>query len=41
MLEASADKRWQGNPDYEHYKANTPVLVPRFTKPQAQQSAQP
>jgi len=41
MLEASADKRWQGNPDYEHYKANTPVLVPRLTKPQAHQPIQP
>jgi len=41
MLEASADKRWQGNPSYEHYKANTPVLVPRLTKPQVHQPAQP
>jgi len=41
MLEASADKRWQGNPDYEHYKANTPVLVPRLTKPQAHHPVQP
>ena len=30
MLEASADKRWQGNAQYEAYKKSTPVLVPRF-----------
>jgi len=30
LLEASADKRWQGEPDYEHYKSSTPVLVPRL-----------
>lgn len=33
MLEASADKRWQGQADYEDYKQRTPVLVPRFSKP--------
>jgi steroid 5-alpha reductase family enzyme len=29
MLEARADERWGGNPDYEAYKASTPVLFPR------------
>ena len=29
MLEAKADKRWGGQPDYEAYKARTPVLIPR------------
>lgn len=29
MLEAKADKKWGGQPAYEAYKANTPVLVPR------------
>lgn len=33
MLEKSADKRWQGNQDYLAYKARTPVLIPRLTKP--------
>lgn len=33
MLEASADERWQGQANYEAYKQNTPVLVPRFSKP--------
>ena len=28
ILEASADQRWGGTPDYEAYKASTPVLVP-------------
>ena len=28
MLERSADKRWGGEPEYEAYKANTPVLFP-------------
>lgn len=41
MLEASADKRWQDNPDYEQYKAQTPVLVPRLTKPEIIQPLQP
>ncbi len=27
MLEAKADERWGGQPDYEAYKARTPVLV--------------
>lgn len=29
MLEAKADKKWGGQADYEAYKANTPVLIPR------------
>lgn len=34
MLEEKADERWGGNPDYENYKAHTPVLIPNpFKKP--------
>lgn len=29
LLEKSADKRWSGDADYEHYKATTSLLVPR------------
>jgi steroid 5-alpha reductase family enzyme len=29
MLERKSDERWGGQPDYESYKARTPVLVPR------------
>jgi steroid 5-alpha reductase family enzyme len=29
LLEDKADKRWGGQDDYEAYKRNTPVLVPR------------
>lgn len=29
MLERRADKKWGTEPDYEAYKASTPVLVPR------------
>jgi steroid 5-alpha reductase family enzyme len=29
MLEAKADERWGGQPDYEAYKAHTPVLLPK------------
>ena len=29
ILEKRADKRWAGQPDYEAYKARTPVLIPR------------
>jgi steroid 5-alpha reductase family enzyme len=32
MLEARADEKWGGQPDYEAYKANTPVLIPRRPK---------
>ncbi len=28
MLEKQADERWGGDPAYEAYKANTPVLIP-------------
>ncbi len=30
LLEQQADDRWGGEPDYEAYKARTPVLVPRL-----------
>jgi len=30
MLERKAEQKWGGNPDYEAYKANTPVLIPKF-----------
>ncbi len=29
MLEAHADSKWGGQADYEAYKSNTPVLIPR------------
>jgi steroid 5-alpha reductase family enzyme len=29
MLEKRADEKWGGQEDYEAYKANTPVLIPR------------
>ncbi len=29
LLEARADEKWGGQPDYESYKARTPVLLPR------------
>jgi hypothetical protein len=29
MLEKKADKKWGGQSEYEAYKANTPVLIPR------------
>jgi steroid 5-alpha reductase family enzyme len=29
LLEAKADDRWGGDEDYEAYKRNTPVLVPK------------
>ncbi|MDY6866974.1 MAG: DUF1295 domain-containing protein [Chloroflexota bacterium] len=32
MLENKADKRWGGQEDYETYKRNTPVLIPRSPK---------
>jgi len=32
MLERRADEKWGGQPAYEAYKANTPVLVPRPPK---------
>ncbi|MGB7964605.1 MAG: DUF1295 domain-containing protein [Propionicimonas sp.] len=30
LLEAKAERKWGGQPDYEAYKQNTPVLVPRL-----------
>jgi steroid 5-alpha reductase family enzyme len=30
LLEARADEKWGGQPEYQAYKAETPVLVPRF-----------
>lgn len=30
LLEAKADAKWGGRPDYEEYKRTTPVLVPRL-----------
>ncbi len=30
LLEAKADKKWGGQPDYESYKKRTPVLIPRL-----------
>lgn len=32
MLEAKADKKWGGQADYEAYKAQTPVLIPKISK---------
>lgn len=32
MLEARADRKWSGEPAYEAYKAQTPVLVPRLAR---------
>lgn len=29
MLERRSDEKWGGQPEYETYKANTPVLIPR------------
>jgi steroid 5-alpha reductase family enzyme len=33
MLEKKANKRWGGEPDYERYKADTPVLLLRPPRP--------
>jgi steroid 5-alpha reductase family enzyme len=30
LLEARADKKWGGQPDYEAYKKNTPALLPKI-----------
>jgi len=30
MLEAKADKKWGGQADYEEYKSNTPILIPKL-----------
>lgn len=37
-LEKTADKRYSGDSLYEAYKANTPILVPRLTRPELQPS---
>lgn len=33
MLEKRSDEKWGGQPDYERYKEQTPVLIPRLTAP--------
>ena len=30
LLEKKADEKWGGQADYEAYKKNTPVLIPRL-----------
>lgn len=32
MLEKRADEKWGGQADYEQYKENTPVLIPKFSR---------
>jgi len=32
ILERRADEKWGGQPDYETYKAQTPILIPRLTR---------
>nr|WP_237462901.1 DUF1295 domain-containing protein [Leucobacter chromiireducens] len=32
LLEAKAEKRWGGQPDYEAYTSETPVLIPRLPR---------
>jgi len=32
LLEKKADAKWGGQPEYEAYKKNTPVLIPRLRK---------
>ena len=32
LLEKKADKKWGGQEDYEAYKKNTPILIPRLTR---------
>jgi steroid 5-alpha reductase family enzyme len=32
LLEKKADKKWGGQTEYEEYKKNTPVLIPRLLK---------
>ena len=38
ILERRADEKWGGQPDYEAYKANTPVLIPRPPKEDAKRN---
>lgn len=33
LLEKKADAKWGGQADYEEYKKNTPVLIPRLSRP--------
>lgn len=33
LLQERADQKWGGDPDYEAYKAQVPVLVPRLRRP--------
>ena len=35
LLERKADKKWGGQPSYEAYKTDTPVLIPRVFTPKA------
>lgn len=30
LLERKAEKKWGGQPDYENYKENTPILIPKL-----------
>ena len=30
LLERKAETKWGGQPDYEAYKADTPILVPKL-----------
>ena len=39
LLEKSADRKFAGDAMYESYKANTPVLIPRLSKPPKLQDA--
>ena len=32
LLENKADKKWGNNPEYQEYKRNTPVFLPKFLK---------
>lgn len=41
LLEKSADKRFSGDSLYEAYKAHTPVLVPRLSKPNLRRDSNP
>tara|TARA_R110000772_G_scaffold144093_3_gene253727 strand:- start:4002 stop:4874 length:873 start_codon:yes stop_codon:yes gene_type:complete len=33
LLEASANRRWGSDPNYQQYKAQTPLLIPRIPRP--------
>ena len=32
LLENKADKKWGNNPEYQEYKRNTPIFLPKFLK---------